>query len=185
MNPIEMMYQSGYEKHINGAVIAIITNTKDPDGMGRVKIVYPWNTDDGESYWARVMSFYAGDERGALFLPEVDDEVLVIFEQGNMLSPIIIGSLWSSNSKLSEMNNDGQNNIKKIKSRSGHEIIFDDTIGGEKLTMKDQKGNSIEIDSTANQVTIKSNLKVSIEANIIEIKADSILTLKGGIVKIN
>ena len=185
MNPIEMMYQSGYEKHINGAVIAIVTNTKDPDGMGRVKIVYPWNKDDGESYWARVMSFYAGNERGALFLPEVDDEVLVIFEQGNMLSPIIIGSLWSSNSKLSEMNNDGQNNIKKIKTRSGHEIVFDDTPGGEKMTIQDKSGNSIEMDSVANKITIMSSMQLSIQANMIEIKADTMLTLQGGIVKIN
>jgi len=198
MNPIDMIQRSSYQKHISGAVIAIVTNTKDPDGIGRIKIVYPWNKDEGESYWARLMSFYAGDERGALFLPEVDDEVLVIFEQGDMESPIIIGSLWSTPSKPPETNADGLNNIKKIKTRSGHEIIFDDSdtqekieiksksghriilddsTGGEKITMEDKSGNSIEMDAVGNKIILKSS--------IIEIKADSMLTLQGGIVKIN
>jgi len=206
MNPINMMQQSGYEKHIGGAAVAIVTNTKDPDGLGRIKVVYPWNKDSGESYWARIMSFYAGDDRGALFLPEVDDEVLVIFEQGDMESPIIIGALWSSKSKPPETNDDGKNNIKKIKTRSGHEIVFDDsdtqekieiksksghkitmddTAGDEKITMEDKNGNSIEMDALSNKITLKSSMQLSLEANIIEIKADSMLTLQGGIVKIN
>lgn len=206
MNPIDMMLQSGYEKHINGAVIAIVTNTTDPDNIGRIKVVYPWNKDDGESYWARVMSFYAGDDHGTLFLPEVDDEVLVIFEQGNMESPIIIGALWNNKSKLPEANEDGKNNIKRILTRSGHEIVFDDsesgekleiksksghkinlddTAGGEKVSIQDKSGNSIEIDAVSNKITLKSSMQLSLEANVIDIKADSMLTLQGGIVKIN
>ena len=180
-----MIQRPGYQKHISGAVTAIVTNTKDPDGIGRIKIVYPWNKDEGESYWARLMSFYAGDERGALFLPEVDDEVLVIFEQGDMESPIIIGSLWSTTSKPPETNADGLNNIKKIKTRSGHEIIFDDTMGGEKVTIQDKSGNKIEMDAVTNKITIMSSMQLSIQANMIEIKADTMLTLQGGIVKIN
>ncbi len=206
MNPIDMIQQSGYEKHISGAVIAIVTNTKDPDSIGRIKVVYPWNKDEGESYWARLMSLYAGDDRGALFLPEVDDEVLVIFEQGDMESPIIIGSLWSNKSKPPATNDDGKNNIKMIKTRSGHEIIFDDsdaqekieiksksghkitmddTAGGEKIMIEDKNGNSIEMDALSNKITLKSSMQLSLEANIIDIKADSMLTLQGGIVKIN
>ena len=206
MNPINMMHPSRYEKHINGAVVAMVTNTKDPDGTGRVKVVYPWNTNNGESYWARIMSFYAGEDRGALFLPEVDDEVLVIFEQGDMESPIIIGSLWSSKAKPPETNGDGKNNIKKIRTRSGHEIVFDDSesgakleiksksghqitlddaLGGEKVTIQDKTGNSIEMDAVTNKITLKSSMQLSLEANIIDIKADSMLTLQGGIVKIN
>ena len=206
MNPINMMHPSRYEKLINGAVVAIVTNTKDPDGIGRVKVVYPWSKDSSESYWARIMGFYAGDDRGAFFLPEVDDEVLLIFEHGNMESPIIIGSLWSGKDKPPETNSDGKNNIKKIKTRSGHEIVFDDNesgakleiksksghkitfndaAGGEKMSMQDKSGNSIEIDAVSNKITLKSSMQISLEANIIDIKADSILTLQGGIVKIN
>lgn len=200
------MQQSGYEKHINGAVIAIVTNTKDPDSIGRIKVVYPWSENNVESYWARVMSFYAGDDHGALFLPEVDDEVLVIFEQGNMESPIIIGALWNNKSKLPGANEDGKNNIKKIQTRSGHEIVFDDSessakleiksksghhiilddsTGSEKITMEDKSGNSIEMDAVSNKITLKSSMQLSLEANVIDIKADSMLTLQGGIVKIN
>ena len=172
MNPTNMMSQSKYEKHFNGAVIAIVTNTKDPDGIGRVKVVYAWNKDHGESYWARVMSFYAGDDRGAFFLPEVDDEVLVIFEQGNMESPIIIGSLWSSKAKPPETNGDGKNNIKKIKTRSGHEIIFDDSESGAKLEIKSKSGHEISLDDTAGgeKVSIQDKSGNSIEIDAVSNK---------------
>jgi len=198
MNPIEMMHQANVQKQINGLVVAIVTNTKDPEGTGRIKIVYPWNKEEGESYWARIMSFMAGDDKGGLFLPEVGEEVLVAFEQGDMESPIILGALWSGNDRPPEKNSDGKNNIKMIKTRSGHEIRFDDSkreekieiksksghcitlddkIGREKITIEDKSGSTIEMDSLMRKITI--------EANMIDIKAESVLTLKSKIIRIN
>ncbi len=205
MNPINFS-QNEDPRSPKGIATAIVTNNEDPEGMGRIKITYTWDEDGYESYWARVMSFMAGDDRGGYFLPEVDDEVVVGFIGGDIEFPLILGALWNGQETPPETNDDGKNNIRKIKSRSGHELIFDDTqssekieiisqsghhitlddsAGGEKITMEDKSGNSIEMDAVTNKITLKSSMQLSIEASIIEIKADSMLTLKGGIVKIN
>lgn len=186
---------------------AIVTNNTDPDNLGRVKIKYPWSLDTEESYWARISSPMAGNDRGSYFIPEVEDEVLVAFISGNIEYPIIIGSLWNQSDNPPENNSDGKNNIRKIKSRSGHEIIFDDndtgdtkleitsssghkillddTKGSENIKIEDNSGSSIQIDSVSNKVTIKSNLEVSIEATNISLDASGELVLKGSLIRIN
>ncbi len=80
---------------INGVVIGIVTNNNDPQGMGRVRVRFPWRGDDDESYWARVATMMAGKDRGTFFLPEVDDEVLVAFDHGDINHPYVIGALWN------------------------------------------------------------------------------------------
>ncbi|MDH5795026.1 MAG: phage tail protein, partial [Candidatus Bathyarchaeota archaeon] len=72
-----------------------------------------------------------------------------------------------------------------IKTESGHSIVLDDTLGGEKIEIKDNKGNSIAIDSVQHSISIRSNMKISIEAQMIDIKAGATLNLQGGLVKIN
>ena len=61
--------------------------------MNRVKVTFPWLSEDEESHWARISCLMAGDKRGALFLPEVGDEVLVAFEQGSFQRPYVLGGL--------------------------------------------------------------------------------------------
>lgn len=207
MNPINFTHNHEENpRSPKGVATAIVTNNEDPEGMGRIKVTYTWDKDGYESHWARVMSFMAGDDRGGYFLPEVDDEVLVGFIGGEIEFPIILGAVWNGQETPPQSNDDGENNIGKIKSRSGHELIFDDTkssekleiktksghhillddtTGGEKVMIEDKSGNSIEMDAVSNTITLKSSMQLSIEANIIEIKADSMLTLKGGIIKIN
>ena len=67
---------------ITGVVLGIVTNNNDPDKLGRVKVRFPWLSGSTESHWARVATPMAGNGRGLYFLPEVDDEVLVLFERG-------------------------------------------------------------------------------------------------------
>jgi uncharacterized protein involved in type VI secretion and phage assembly len=189
---------------VRGVSAGIVTDNQDPDGLGRVKVKFPWLSDDNESDWVRVATLMAGAERGSFFLPEVDDEVLVAFEHGNINRPYVIGALWNGVDKPPEKNSDGKNNIRKIKSRSGHEIIFnddaaaqnekveihtkaghkivlDDSAGAERIEIVDKTGsNSISIDSVQNSVTISSSLQLKIKASIIEIEADSMLTIKAG-----
>lgn len=187
---------------------ALVTNNNDPEGLGRIKIQYPWSSNTNESYWARIVTIMSGNGFGGFFLPEVGDEVLVAFLNGDVDSPVILGSLWNQNNLPPESNSDGKNNIRVIKSRSGHEIrfddnddgssqkleiksskghliIFDDTAGSEKITLQDSAGGSIELDAVANKITIKSTAEIAMEAPMITIQADSILTLKGGLVKVN
>lgn len=168
---------------VHGVVVGIVTNNKDPDGVGRVKLKFPWLSTEDESAWARVASPMAGKKRGIFFLPEVDDEVLVVFEHGDVNMPYIIGSLWNGVDLPPETNNDGKNNIRMIKSRSGHTITIDDTEGKEKIEIADKTGNNtITIDTKNNKLSFKSdkdieisapNGKVSINAKDFEVKAST------------
>ena len=78
-----------------GVVIGLVTNNQDPDGQGRVKVKFPWLSDDQESNWARLAMPMAGKNRGLFLLPEVGDEVLVMFEQGDVNHPYVIGAVWN------------------------------------------------------------------------------------------
>jgi uncharacterized protein involved in type VI secretion and phage assembly len=187
---------------INGVVIGIVTNNNDPQGMGRVRVRFPWRGDDDESYWARVATLMAGNDRGTFFLPEVDDEVLVAFDHGDINHPYVIGALWNGVDTPPETNAEGKNNIRTIKSRSGHEIIFDDnheqksekleihtnaghtillddSAGAERIEIKDKTNNNkITIDSVQNSITIESATQLKIKANVVEIEGTTSLTLK-------
>jgi uncharacterized protein involved in type VI secretion and phage assembly len=194
------------EKRNYGVVIGVVTNNNDPQKMGRVKIKFPWRESSDESNWTRIATAMAGKDRGTYFLPEVGDEVLVSFEHGDMQHPYVIGALWNGQDKPPETNKNGKNDIRTIKSRSGHKIIFndeqgkesleietksgqkivlDDSAGKEKVEITDKNGNKILIESAQNAMNISSKMKISIQAPMIEIKADSMLTLQGGLVKIN
>ena len=202
-------------RRINGVMVGIVTNNQDPDGLGRVKVRLPWLSDTNESSWSRLCSFMAGKDRGGFFLPEVGDEVLVAFENGDINRPIVLGALWNGVDTPPETNSDGKNNVRKIKSRSGHEIIFhddsgqekleihtqaghslvlDDSSGSEKITVNDKSGsNSIVFDSAQGSITVESGTKLKIKSQMVEIesggtmtiKAGATLTLKGAVVQIN
>lgn len=159
MNLIDVLTKNRIEENlisrIYGVVIGIVTNIDDPEGLGRVKVKFPWLKDDDESHWARIMSLMTGNDRGIVFRPEVDDEVLVLFEHGDTRFPYVIGSIWNGQDNVpSERGSDSDNNIRLIKSRSGHLIILDDTPGNEKIIIEDKNGNSVELSSSG--VVIKS-----------------------------
>jgi uncharacterized protein involved in type VI secretion and phage assembly len=161
-----------------GVVVGLVTNNQDPDGLGRVKVKFPWLSSNDESYWARVVAPMAGNGRGTWFLPEVDDEVLVAFEQGSIDHPYIIGSLWNGKDKPPESNSDGQNNRRTIKSRSGHTVCLDDTDGAEQIVIVDKTGkNRVVIDSSQNSLTLEA-------FGDITVKATGNLNLSGNEVKI-
>lgn len=187
---------------IAGVAAAIVTNNQDPDGLGRVKITFPWLSDENETDWVRIATLMAGAERGSYFLPEVGDEVLVAFEQGDINQPYVIGMLWNGEDRPPEQNSDGNNNIRKIRSRSGHEIVFndddtagqekveiltssghrillDDSTGQEKIEIVDKTGsNKMTIDSVQNAITIESAMQLKIKSNMVEIEGTTSLTLK-------
>jgi len=103
-------------------------------------------------------------------LPEIDDQVLVVFEHSDINRPIVIGALWSKKQEPVEVNQSGKNNTKLIKSRCGHRIIFDDKEGAEKITIVDRtKKNKIVLDSVHKIVKIESDgdIEVKAKTNII------------------
>jgi uncharacterized protein involved in type VI secretion and phage assembly len=150
---------------IPGVVIGVVSNNKDPDGWARVKVTFPWLSENEESQWARIVSFMAGNDRGAFFLPEVGDEVLVAFAHGDINYPYVIGALWNGSDKSPAKNSDGKNNVRIIKSRSGHVIKLDDKAGSEKIEITDKSGkNSVTWDTKKNTVSIISDKDIEITA---------------------
>jgi len=180
---------------IAGVATAKVTDNEDPEGLGRVKVTYPFRDSDDESYWARVVTEMASKDYGTFFLPEVGDEVLVAFEDGDIRHPYVVGSLYNGKRKPAKSNSDGKNNVREIKSRSGHvldfddsdgkekveietsaghKITLDDTSGSEKITIEDKSGsNSITMDSAKGEVSIAGQKKISLSAPTVELSADS------------
>jgi uncharacterized protein involved in type VI secretion and phage assembly len=183
------------EPRIAGVAVAKVTNNEDPEGLGRVKVTYPFRDAEDESYWARIATEMASKEYGTFFLPEVGDEVLVAFEDGNIRYPYVVGSLYTGKKKPPQTNKDGKNNVREIKSRSGHVLDFDDTSGEEKvkietkaghtITLDDKSGsekisiedksgsNTITMDSAKGEVSIEGQQKISLSAPTVELSADS------------
>ena len=83
----------------SGMTIGIVTNNKDPDGVGRVRVKFPALSDSEESWWARVVTPGAGSSAGLMFMPQIDDEVLVGFEHGDLRRPFVLGGVWGAKAK--------------------------------------------------------------------------------------
>src|SRR5467141_635254 len=124
-----------------GVEIGIVTNVKDPDKQGRVKVCFPRLPGKPESDWARVCQPAAGDGRGWYWLPEVSDEVLVAFERGQASTPYVVGALWNGKDKPMKDAYTDENTTRMIQTKSGHQIIFDDKKDAEKIIIADKSGN--------------------------------------------
>jgi uncharacterized protein involved in type VI secretion and phage assembly len=168
-------------------VVGIVTNVKDPDNLGRVKVTYPWLADaagEAESNWARIASLDAGKTRGFFFLPEINDEVLVAFEQGNVNIPYIVGMLWNGKDTPPEKNSvahTGEGTVQRmIMTRSGHKVVFDDSNGKKSIMIEDAtKKQSIFLDSVKNKVEIKSggDMLIDVRGNL-DIKVGGNMTVE-------
>jgi uncharacterized protein involved in type VI secretion and phage assembly len=195
MNLIDVLNRDRIEESLTsrvyGVVTAVVVSIDDPEELGRVKVAFPWLMENQESPWARVMAFMAGNDRGAVFRPEVDDEVLVLFDHGDMRFPYVIGALWNGQDPApSEAGSNADNHIRLIKSRSGHIIKLDDTPDSEKIEIIDKTGNNtIVIDSASNTVTIGTdadiqvqapNGKLLLEGSEVEIKSSGAVKIEAG-----
>jgi uncharacterized protein involved in type VI secretion and phage assembly len=150
---------------VYGVVTGQVTDNRDPEGLGRVKVAFPWLGEDSGTWWARIAVASAGAGRGNWFLPEVDDEVLVAFEHGDTRFPYVLGALWSQNAAPPEDVDDGGADRRSIWTRSGHVIQLDDTDGEEKILIVDKTGaNSITITSSDNGIVISADGDIAIES---------------------
>ncbi len=189
-------------RQLNGVLPAVVIDNVDPDNLGRVKVRLPQvdaaSGQHGYEIWARIATLMAGKNQGTWFIPDVNDEVLVAFEAGDMRRPYVIGCLWSGSNPPPETMN-ASNNKKLLCSRNGVKITLDDqsgqenfiveTPGGQKITLKDGPG-SIEItDSNGNSVKlgasgiiVSASAKVTINASQIEINSGAV-SVNAGISK--
>lgn len=177
--------QNGTVKQIN----------EDPDGEFRVLVDVPIIDPGGDGIWARYANFYATNQAGSFFYPEVGDEVVLGFLNEDPRYPIILGSLYNSNSKVAPYTPDENNSKKAIVTKNKLKLEFDDenkvitmtTPGNnqmtwsdqdEGITIKDQNGNSIEMSSSG--ITIKSASSMTLQAaESITVSATESLTMEG------
>lgn len=146
-----------YERQrIYGMVVAVVSNNQDPDGLGRVRVKFHMLDAQVQSDWCRVVSLYAGSARGLQFTPEEGEEVVVAFEHGDVNFPFVIGSVHHGKAKPPIPQNK-DNNIKMLKTRSGHTLSFDDRKGGELIRLVDSSGkHHIEIDVKNDRIVIEA-----------------------------
>ncbi|MCF4966939.1 VgrG-related protein [Nostoc sp. CMAA1605] len=144
-------------------LVGIVSNNKDPKGWGRVRVKFPTLTEEHESNWARVVSVGAGPGRGFDCLPEVNDEVLVAFEHGDIHRPYVIGGVWNGTDAPPESVNDtivnGKVRLRTFKTRVGHKLQFVEedkgtkkgvylqTIGGHNFRLNDSD-KFVELETT-------------------------------------
>lgn len=197
---LEERLSTGFGGQWYGVYPALVTDIKDPDGQGRVKVKLPWSPDtDGASYetWARLAVLMAGNNRGSWFIPDVDDEVLVAFEGGNPRRPYVLGGLWNGQDRAPEsMDGAGRNSLKVLRSRNGVKVTLDDqdgqeqlvleTPGGQKMTLKDGPGSVEILDSNGNSVklepsgiTINTSGQLTLNASAVTIGAGSLTANSG------
>ena len=186
-----------------GVFPALVSDNKDPNGQGRVRITLPWapDTESGRyDVWARLATLMAGDNRGSWFIPDVGDEVLIAFEGGDPARPYAIGALWNGLDRPPEqMDGPGKNFKKVLRSRNGVRVTLDDTDGreqmiletpgGQKITLKDgpgaieivdSNGNSIKLEAAG--VTVTAAAKLTLNASTVEVSA-GMVTVNAGMSK--
>jgi phage protein D len=174
----------GFRSKILGAAVGIVTDNNDPDKLGRVKVKYPWLTEDHTSHWARLAAPMAGNNRGFLYVPEVDDEVLVAFEHGDVSRPYVLGALWNGKDRppvgVGNGNQDyiegGKVYRRTIRSRVGNVLEMNDehpdfgtaiivmTPNGQRVRVSDKfnnvllktaKGHVVVLDDDADEISIQ------------------------------
>lgn len=152
---------------LHGAQLALVVSIDDPDGRNRVQVRLV-GCDDSDrqdaALWARVVCPFAGKDRGAFFIPDVDDEVLVVFRNGDPDSPMVLGGLWNGDSTAPAATQGALNRFKTIRSRNGITLSLDDssgqetfiaeTPGGQRITLRDGPGEVLVEDANGNSVTL-------------------------------
>jgi uncharacterized protein involved in type VI secretion and phage assembly len=167
----------GYGGRFYGAYPALVLDVVDADGQGKVQVSLPWSPDaSGASYsaWARVATLMAGNNQGSWFIPDVGVEVLLIFLGGDPRQPCVIGALWNGqDSPPQSMDSAGQNNVKKLRSRTGVAITMDDTQGSQMLKLETPGGQSITLQDGPGSITIQDSNGNSITLNASGITLDT------------
>lgn len=183
----------GSGRSISGVVIAIVTDNKDPEGQGRVKVTLPWLDAEHVSGWCRVAFPGGGNDRGITFLPEVNDEVLVAFHHGDPDKPMVIGGLHNGKDKYPNAKSDATTDRGAVIERglfsNKHKLIFSDKQGKESITLGlRDKSYQITLDKPGTVISIASDGKVDVKAKSgVTITADQgniELVAKAGDVKI-
>ena len=147
-------------KQMTGVAIGLVKEVNAIEG--KVKLEFPWMQAALRSAWAPIASLMSGKERGAGFMPEIDDEALVAFEHGSFDHPFVVGFLWNGADKSPT----SDTHLRVIRSVNGHEIaLYDPPVsGGDRgyIRLKDAHGNMVELAN--GRITLRSVGAIDIQA---------------------
>jgi uncharacterized protein involved in type VI secretion and phage assembly len=155
---------------------ATVTDNHDPKGLGRIRVRFSWQK--GHTPWIRLLQPHAGSGKGFYFIPEINEEVWVDFEGGNPEAPYATGCAY--NGSAGTKYGDAMNNIKIIKTRSGHSIRLDDTAGSEHIIISDKGGNTFIMDTNGRNISLSAPEKINLSARNINIQAAENIDINAG-----
>ncbi|MCD2462306.1 MULTISPECIES: VgrG-related protein [unclassified Streptomyces] len=179
-----------------GVAVALVTNTKDPLSLGRVRLRFPWLSATYESGWCRVAQL-GGRGGGGLMLPEVDDEVLCAFDRGSLEHPYVLAGLYNGVDKHTPATDrvppvdptSGRVQWRALTSRTGHTVELREEGGRTRashgIRLRTAKGGlSVELNEARTTLTIDSDGTVTISGArgiTVESGMDLTLSAKGRI----
>lgn len=192
---------------------ATVVDNKDEQKLGRIRVQFPWQKvqdDKIMSPWLRIAVPYAGNIKGHQFIPEIGEEVMVGFEMDNAERPYIIGALYNGGKgktdeewAASKDEKGTTNNIKAIRTRNGHTILFNDRGDAGLIEIYDNNNNTYHITLSADDkkitvysagdieinadgsisMTAKDNVNINANSNV-SVNADKEVTIQASKVKV-
>ena len=175
---------------MQSAYLAQVVDIADPERLNRVQVrLLAFDGVDAQDapVWARVVCPFAGGERGAFFMPDVDDEVLVVFMHGDARYPLVLGGLWSgANAAPAELGDEG-NRFKRIRSKNGVVVTLDDQSGQEQLVLETPAGQKVTLGDGPGTVTLEDSAgnRVVMESSGISITASAEVSIDAPTVKVS
>lgn len=163
---------------MQGVVPAVVTDNQDLLGLGRVRVTFPFLSDENQSGWARIATIGASGDAGIAWIPAVGDEVLVAFQQGEFQKPVVIGGLWSLTRTPPASNRDGLNSKRVIRTPAGHAITFDDGPAGASVEVAHAEGHTVTL-GAGGSITLKGNA-ITLKGTSITLESDGDVVLKAG-----
>ncbi|MBN2899198.1 MAG: DUF2345 domain-containing protein [Clostridia bacterium] len=174
------------DNKIFGVMSGLVTDNNDPDKKNRVKVqLFSKINDKTETGFIPVAMPMVGKEFGIFFMPEIGDEVLVAFENGDIEKGYVIGGLYNDTKKAPVTVEEGKNDVKKIKTRTNNEMTLSDKENEQFIEIKTEKGYKVLIDDSKDQLTIqdkegKNKVAFSMANGQIEVEAEKKIVLKAG-----
>ncbi|KVH81822.1 Rhs element Vgr protein [Burkholderia ubonensis] len=161
MNPAEAL---SLDSLALGVTPGAVSNTQDPQGLGRIKVTFILKGAQIESDWLQVVSFFAGPACGAFFLPQVGDSALLAFANGDASRAYVLGFLWNGAQKP-PVGQAAQQDVRVITTKYGKSITLDDSGDGKgRIVITDDQQNRIQIDTAGNRISISSEGDLDISA---------------------
>ncbi len=184
-----------------GPVVGVVTEVGEGEFIGKVKVKLPSQDDQLVTDWARLVSLGAGAGRGLLLKPHINDEVLLMFEDGDTRRPVVLGGVWNGKDKLAgpPLIKSGEPQEWLLKSRLGHTITLRDGaqpaeqnveialkdqsiklyLGMDKVELIGLQGKTMQLKVGDASITFTANGDIEVKANKIKLTATADLAVKG------